>query len=176
MTPKDFTSIFLNHIKPGHKVLDLGAGSGDFSQMFADKGAIVTAVDSKIPVDLGESIIPKKMKIEEFIAHENDERYDLIFLRNILQFLDKQWVFDVLLPWFQGHLNTGGIIGIETFYQEPEPAFDHPMRSLYSAPELSGHFLSWQEIHLQQYDHRKFSQMDQDNYDRSCRAFPLHPC
>ena len=93
------------------------------------------------------------MKVEAFIAHENDERYDLIFLRNILQFLDKQWVFDVLFPWFQGHLNTGGIIGIETFYQEPEPPFGHPMRSLYSAQELSGHFLSWQEIYLEQYDH-----------------------
>lgn len=153
MINRDFNEIFLSYLKTGHKVLDLGAGAGDFSQAFADKGASVTAVDPRLREDLGESVIRKKMKVEEFIAQAQKDLYDLVFMRNILQFLDKQWVFDILLPWLQEHVNRDGVIGIETFYQEPEPAFDHPMDSLYSAQELIEHFLAWQEIYLEQYGH-----------------------
>lgn len=152
MPKSKFVNIFIENIEPGHKVLDLGAGSGEYSQMFAEKGAQVTAVDSKLPDFLDNSIISHKMSIEDFIS-EDDSQYDLVFMRNLIQFLDKQWVFESLFPWIEKHLNKDGIIGIATFYKDPVPPFDHSMRSLYTLDELSQHFLKWQEIFKEQREH-----------------------
>lgn len=151
---ENFTKNYLSYIKSGDKVLDLGAGVGTYSRMFADKGAIVNAVDIKVPEDLGESIVPKKMKVEDFVDLNEEAQYGLVFMRNILQFLDKRWVFEILFPWLEEHLKKRGVIGIETFYSEPEPPFEHPLRSLYIAPELASYFLSWQELYNEQYEHR----------------------
>ena len=51
------------------------------------------------------------------------------------------------------HISSKGIIAIETFYLDPEPPFDHPTRSLYTLKELTRHFMSWNEIFAQEYDH-----------------------
>ena len=151
MTDKDFTKNFLSYVKKGDTILDVGAGMGIYSQMFVDKGALVTAVDIKVPEDLGGSIVCKKMSVEEYVAREQGVRFDMVFMRNILQFLDKQWTFETLFPWLEEHLNKNGMIGIETFYREPEPAF--PIRSVYTTHELVEQFVTWQDLYLEQYEY-----------------------
>ena len=98
MEIQNFTDIFLGCIKPGHKVLDLGAGEGNFSQMFLDRGAIVTAVDKRPPMFQDVNLTVKKMRIEDFCASADGEQYDLFFVRNVIQFLDKSWVYETLSP------------------------------------------------------------------------------
>ena len=151
-SPEEFTSEFISLIRPGSRILDMGAGIGTFSQMFADKGALVTAVDIKIREGLDENIASKKLKVEEFVMHNSNDIYDVAFMRNILQFLDKEWVFEILFPWLDEHLTRGGVVGIETFYKEPMPPFDHALRSLYTIRELAEHFLLWQELYSEQYE------------------------
>jgi 2-polyprenyl-3-methyl-5-hydroxy-6-metoxy-1,4-benzoquinol methylase len=150
---QDFTNTFLDCIKPGHHVLDLGAGQGNFTQMFVERGARVTAVDIRLPKLQDTSIISEKTSIEEFCASEQSGQYDRIFARNVLQFLDKPWVFKTLFPWMEEHITVQGIIGIETFYQDPEPPFEHVMRSLYPLKELTAHFMSWTELYVRDYCH-----------------------
>ena len=152
MLKDEFTKIFISFIKPGHRVLDLGANQGEYSQIFIDNGAKVTAVDYNLPDLLGKDIIVKKMKVEEFINQDSD-KYDMVFMSNILQFLEKQWVVEILVPWLDKHMTTDAVIGMRTFYQEPEPPFDHPMISLYTIGDLTHYFMSWQELYAKQYDH-----------------------
>jgi 2-polyprenyl-3-methyl-5-hydroxy-6-metoxy-1,4-benzoquinol methylase len=153
MSNNDFIKTFIDHIQPGQYVLDLGAGDGMFARMFVERGAKVTAVDTR-PMKLNDTmIVTKQMTIENFCATENVEKYDLMFARNAIQFLDKNLVFETLLPWMEEHISSNGIIAFETFYRDPEPPFDHPMRSLYTLKELTGHFMLWNELFAREYDH-----------------------
>ncbi len=153
MDNQNFTRTFLGSLAPGHRVLDLGAGEGDFARMFCERGAKVTAVDHTIPQSKDGAIECVRIRVEEFIEGKDRGSYDAVFMRNILQFLQKHWVFATLFPWLGGHLKQGGIIGIETFSRDPEPPFNHPMRSLYTAKELLEHFLLWQDLCVQEYEH-----------------------
>ena len=154
MSDQDFTRKIFEYLKPGNHVLDLGAGVGDFARMFVEHGAKVTAVDPIVMTQPDPNIKTKPMRIEDFYNEHNSDQYDLIFARNILQFLDKNWVFATLFPWLEGHLTPNGIIAIETFYQNPNPPFDQPMRSLYTLQELTAHFMSWSEIFAREYNHQ----------------------
>jgi len=166
MEIQNFTNTFLDGIEPGNKVLDLGAGEGKFAQMFLDCGATVTAVDMKPPAFQDPALIVKKIKIEDFCASEEGEQYDLVFARNVIQFLDKSWVYETLFSWIDKHLVKGGIIAIETFYQDPEPAFAHPMRSLWTLPELTSFLMNEtqlyaKELYAKQFDHIGFDMSGQ---------------
>lgn len=152
-----FLSMILQYIHPGTTVLDLGSGEGDFARRFAERGAIITAVDANYCPPNEESIMFQKAGVEDFIAKNGTQQYDIMFMRNILQFLDKSWVFEILFPWLDEHVKNNGIVGIETFYQDPKPPFDHSMRSLYTIKELTQHLVSWQELYVKEYD--------QDNLD-----------
>jgi 2-polyprenyl-3-methyl-5-hydroxy-6-metoxy-1,4-benzoquinol methylase len=153
---RNFTNTFLDCVKPGSKVLDLGAGEGIYTQMFLDQGASVTAVDTRPPAFDDAKLIVKKMTVEDFCRVEETGRYNLVFARNVIQFLDKNWVFENLFPWLEDHLEPDGVIAIETFYQDPEPPFDHPMSSLYRLDELNAYFISWQELRAREYEHVGF--------------------
>ncbi|MEK7519161.1 MAG: SAM-dependent methyltransferase [Patescibacteria group bacterium] len=153
MNNQDFTKTFLDLLKPNQHVLDLGAGEGKFSRMFLERGTIVTAVDIRIPKQEEEKFRAVRMKIEDYCNTPNTEKYNRFFLRNVIQFLDKNWVFEILFPWIENHSSDSSIVAIETFYQDPEPPFDHPMRSLYSLDELTLHFMTWVEHFARQYSH-----------------------
>jgi len=150
---RSFTNAFLDRITPGHRVLDLGAGDGKFAHMFSECGAIVTVVDTQAPKFQDAKITVKKMKIEDFCAINGTGHYDLIFARNVIQFLDKNWVFETLFPWMDRHSTQQGIIAIETFYQDPKPPFKHFMRSLYTLQELTEYFIMWKELYTKEYSH-----------------------
>jgi cyclopropane fatty-acyl-phospholipid synthase-like methyltransferase len=166
MEIQNFTNTFLDYIKPGQKVLDLGAGEGKFAQMFLDRGAIVTAVDKQPPAFQDPALIVKKIKIEDFCAVESDECYDFIFARNVIQFLDRSWIYEVLFPWIDQHLSDGGIVAIETFYQNPEPPFSRQMNSLWTLTELNSLLMTEvgpyaKEIYAKQFDHLGFDMSGQ---------------
>src|SRR3989344_8431123 len=153
MASEDFTKVFLEQIQPGDAILDLGAGTGAFSQTFMEHGAVVTAVDVRMPDGLGDAIVSKKMSVQDFVAKAMDEQYEAFFLRNIIQFLDKQWVFETLLPWLTSHVRTGGHIAIQTFYAEPVPPFDRQMTSLFVIEELAAAFPTWPELYRASGEH-----------------------
>ena len=152
MPPSEFTQSFISYVRTGSTVLDLGAGSGKFSEQFLDKGARVTAVDMRKPEHVREGITIIQGTVEDYVAKANREHFDLIFFRNILQFLEKEWVFSVLFPWLHDHINKDGIIGIETFYQNPEPAFNQPLKSLYRIQEFNNVLPKWQKLYSEECD------------------------
>ncbi|MBI5466743.1 MAG: class I SAM-dependent methyltransferase [Candidatus Kerfeldbacteria bacterium] len=154
LDPHDFSKTVLSRIQPGDHVLDLGAGQGSFALMFVEHGAHVTAVDPRLPADLGEHVTAQPVTAEVFCAAPNANRYDCVFARNVIQFLDKAWVQETLFPWFANHLVPGGTVAISTFYQNPVPPFDRPMRSLYTLDELTAPFVTWTEILSRHYEHR----------------------
>lgn len=80
MTDRDFHGHILQYNHPGNSVLDLGSGEEDFARMFADRGAIVTAVDAKYHPPSEESITFQKVCVEDFIAKRGPQRYDMVFI------------------------------------------------------------------------------------------------
>lgn len=151
MSIQDFTNTFTDCITPGNKVLDLGAGDCMFTQMFLERGAIVTAVDTRPPAFHDDNLTFKKMTVEDFCAAEKKDRYNFIFARNIIQFLDKHWVFETLFPWMDEHVAEQGVVAITTFYQDPKPPFDKLMRSLYTLNELTSYFMTWKELYAKEF-------------------------
>lgn len=154
MDTQNFAEAFVSIIKPNDHILDIGGGQGDFAQKFIERGAHVTIVDPKTTLVSSDQITVYKMTIEAFCAEPHPEMYTAIFARNVIQFLDRAFVFEILLPWMKEHLDNHGLIAIKTFYQNPEPPFDRPVTSLYELTELSAHFIAWPELLTQQYRHR----------------------
>ncbi len=141
-----FIKEVLKFLKYEDRVLDLGAGLGSQSERFARAGALVTAVDKRTNPKL-KNIVWHKTSVEDFIANaSNQQNYRIIFSQNLLQFLNKEWVFVKLLPWLKDHLEPGGIVAFKTFYQEPEQAFTEPLSSLYNADELQNFFNDYRVI------------------------------
>ncbi|MBT4649095.1 hypothetical protein HOC14_02080 [bacterium] len=151
---QNFNNTFLKYVKPDNKILDIGSGEGNFTQMFLERGAIVTTVDTKSSsLQDNTRLTIKEMKIEDFCATEVNTQYNLIFIRNIIQFLDKNWVLEIFFPWISEHITNNGIVAIETFYKDPEPLFINLMQSLYSLKELNSYFMTWKEIYSKEYSH-----------------------
>lgn len=153
MQPDTFITTVFSTVQAGQAVLDIGAGQGIFARRFVDRGAHVVAVDPR-GFELSDQLLTsRRMSIEKFILNDT-ARYDLVFARNVLQFLEKRWVFDDLLPWIEGHLTSHGIIAIETFFTEPNPPFPKALASTYTLDELRTILPHWTELLAEQYEHR----------------------
>lgn len=132
-----FSDQVLVFIQPGFKVLDLGAGKGWFSRKCLEKQAIVTAVDRSAPENLSPGIDWHTMDVKEFVERlPEKEVFDIIYSRNLIQFLDSDWVEKKLIPTLIEHLRPAGIIAIQTFYQDPEPPFESKVPSIYTVDDL----------------------------------------
>lgn len=135
---------------PG-RVLDLGAGKGDQSLQFTELGFAVTAVDLKASELNNPKIKWVQSNAADFLK-EVTERYDIIYARNILQFLDKQYVKGELVNKFKKILNPGGVIDIHTFYKEPDPPFPMTFRALYEIDELKDIFKDFEVLYEVKWD------------------------
>ncbi|MFA6304370.1 MAG: class I SAM-dependent methyltransferase [Patescibacteria group bacterium] len=134
------------------KILDLGAGVGKQAEKFLATGASVTAVDKKKPKKQNQKIIWKKSRMEEFIfSSDFTDVYDVIFMQNIIQFLDKKWTLATLMPVLQRHLSKNGIIAIRTFYKNPIPPFNRAPLSLYKINTLLFLFKGWKVLFARQF-------------------------
>lgn len=148
----NFFGPFLARIAPGNYVLDLGAGQGTQAQWMARRGACVTAVDKKLPPGELAGVEWIQSSIEDWFARLSAEaRFDAILAKNVFQFLNRDWVLRQLLPDLVSRLKPGGIMGVETFYQPPEPAFEWLAESShYTLVDLSSFFFNWKVLSKQQ--------------------------
>ncbi len=152
MTPETFITTVFFTVQTGQHVLDIGAGQGIFARRFVDRGAHVVAVDPR-GFELNEHLLTaRRLTIQKFIINDS-AHYDLIFARNVLQFLEKHWVFATLFPWITDHLATNGVMAIETFFAEPKPPFSKPLISTYELAELRTAWLQWPELLAGQYEY-----------------------
>lgn len=120
-------------------VLDLGAGKeGKFARNFVNRGAMVIAVDRDPLEEKGRmDYIFIRSRAEDYVQSlENEERYDLIHIRNLVQFLNKDFVLDLMLPKLASCLKPRGILAIQTFKQSPVPPFEHNNHSYFDAADL----------------------------------------
>ena len=116
-------------------VLDVGSGVGRQALVFAQKGAHVVAIDVRPMQITHKDITFQQVSLEDFLKIKT-ESFNVIFLRNVVQFLPKDYILNIALPQLAEALLPSGIIAVETFFREPIPAFDKPLRSLYRAQEL----------------------------------------
>ncbi len=136
MTP--FLEQAYTGLKPGMKVLDLGAGDLAHAASMRERGAAeVIAVDKKKPKQVPDGIIFQEQSVEDYMAKLPDtDTFDFVLARNIFQFMDKNLVLNTLLKKLVEHIRPSGIIAIETFNKPPEPNFEKPNKSFYSLSEL----------------------------------------
>ena len=146
-----FIDRVIKYIRPNFKILDLGAGQGEQARLFAKvkSGVQVVAVDLKEPPKLFNNINWITQDVREYLA-ETDEKFDLIVLKNILQFLPKEYVLNQLPDVLKNHLKPDSIIAIQTFLKNPEPSFKKPAESLYFLEELREKFKDMSVIHEDQ--------------------------
>ena len=141
---------FYSSLKPDAVVLDLGAGDGKQAKRMTELGAKVIAVDRKPPKEADPSISWNILPIEEWVVKLSDnDTFDAILARNILQFFDKNMAVEELLPILSKHLKSGGLLAIETFSQEPVPPFERPFKSLWTEDELKNNFTGWEILSSQ---------------------------
>jgi len=141
----------LKDIKPGGKVLDLGAGEGKQAMQFSKLGFDVTAVDKKATKTIQYGIKWHQSNVEDFLSTVSD-KYDLIFAKNLLQFLDKGYVRTDFVETIEKIMGDQGIVAIQTFYKSPEPDFDKSCSSYYSSHNLQDIFLDFDVLYINQWD------------------------
>lgn len=130
-----FTQHLLDHVLPGMRVLDIGAGEGVHAKYFVEKGASVLGIDRSAPN-------PKINGVSWMTADASDFPwsksgvFNIIVLRNLIQFLPKDFVLNQLLPELKTHLAPEGFLGIVTFTAAPIPPFEGSNHSYYSVKEL----------------------------------------
>ncbi|MFA5748093.1 MAG: class I SAM-dependent methyltransferase [Candidatus Absconditabacterales bacterium] len=107
------------------KILDLGAGRGESSELCAKMGANVTAIDNcsrenwqrNKKLNEYKNITFINCKIEEFVP-KITQNFNMIILLNIIAFLDKQDFLNIYFPKIIQHTNIGGIIIINFFFDD----------------------------------------------------------
>lgn len=139
--------------------VDLGCGSGRYARQLAAIGTSVVAVDRELDqnIDVDDSRGVDWREQSAVYWHgglaEEDE-FDFVFARNILHFLPKLWVTQTFLPDMKTRIRPGGVIGIATFYREPEPPIPVSISSLYPLDELRKHFEDWDPVLMMEWPHR----------------------
>lgn len=146
-----FTTVVMRYLESGMRVLDLGAGDGRWSEKFAGVGANVIAVDRQPSEKLFPEIDWIVSDAQDYVDRlQPQDTFDLIFLRNIIQFLNSTKVLESLLPKLAGQLSSHGMIAIQTFYHDPIPPFPRPLASLYHVGNIQGAVKSLQTVWSQE--------------------------
>lgn len=126
-----FKQHVLSLLSPHTRVLELGAGKCGFARAAEAYGAVVTAVDQHTPMQPCTRFL--HLTVEEWM-HLQPEQYDLICSFNLIQFLDKSWVLNTLLPHCITQLAPNGRLAIQTFTAPPIPPFE--IMSAYTAEDF----------------------------------------
>lgn len=110
--------------------LDLGCGPGSISRYAASRGLSVLAIDRW-------RVVPERIRGMEGVRYlqkdlhhwsPEEETWDIIVLLNVIQFLDRGYVLETLLPRLVKHLKPAGLIEIETFAPGSMESFNVPSR------------------------------------------------
>lgn len=130
---------FLESVKPGGQILDLGAGYGVQAEKAANRGLRVVAIDKEDrPLRVtAEAIKWLTSSVEAYIESLTpDQSFDGALLQNIVHFFRKEYVLKTLLPVIFAHLKPGACLAIETMSASPEPVLKK-FQSYYSPEELT---------------------------------------
>lgn len=142
-----FQDLFLESIPEGGLAVDLGSGIGKYATQMAEQGHHVIAVDQKpYPVEYP-NVEFVTSTVQDWL-HSLPENFQAsaYLVRNLIQFMDKDYVLHTLFPQIAKYLVSGGIIGIVTFTKQPEPAFDPPHKDDYNAAEILAVFDGWDVV------------------------------
>ena len=135
---------FLQLLPQSGLVVDLGAGEGKYAKILAEAGHRVIAVDKKPPQDMPTGVEYETATIQDWEANlPADFRADGYLLKNIVQFLPRDWIAGTLLPFLKDRTSSHGVIAIETFTKAPNPPFDKPHTSYYNLADLMSVFRDW---------------------------------
>lgn len=147
-TARQFERAFMRHLEPGDRILDLGCGRrAEHARALVEAGFTVDAVDREaLLAGASERLHFTQTTIEEWAFTLTDERWNGVLMAGILHFLDPVFALSTLLPRLKKRIKPGGVIGISTFYKEPDPHLPVRTRSLYTLQQLSIGFDDW-EIH-----------------------------
>lgn len=142
---KRFFGQVLEAVLPTHTAVELGAGDGWTASRLASNGAKVIAVDKKTkPEGLPSDVEWHEEGIDAWLAGlAKDFKADAFVLKNGIKFLEKPWVTETLLPEVVARTNSGGIVAIETYRQEPAPSY-RGIKSLFDVTELKAAFPGWE--------------------------------
>lgn len=115
----DFSRIqelFLQRVKPGGRILDLGSGSGRDSRAFLDRGYKVVAIDgSKELAKIASEYIGQDVIIADFREYEPDGTFDGIWACASLLHLPKEDVAKVMRR-LGSHLSENGCFYVSFKY------------------------------------------------------------
>ena len=117
----DFSKIqemFLKHIKPGGRILDLGCGSGRDSRAFLERGYDVVPVDGSAELaKLAGAYIGREVIVADFREFEPEGTFDGIWACASLLHLPKEEIAAVMRKQAD-HLAEGGCFYVSFKYGE----------------------------------------------------------
>ena len=117
----DFSKIqemFLKHIKPGSRILDLGCGSGRDSRAFLERGYEVVPVDGSAELaKLAGAYIGREVIVADFREFEPEGTFDGIWACASLLHLPKDEIAAVMRKTAD-HLTEGGCVYVSFKYGE----------------------------------------------------------
>jgi len=122
-------------VRKGMIVLDVGAGDLKLAKKLVNKGALVDAIDIVIPTNPLSEVNFFKASFEEIPSILINKKYDMVIALNSLQFCDKTFALNVLLPLFMEILKEGGRLYLETFLKKPTGFFPK-IKSFYSLKDF----------------------------------------
>jgi len=138
---------FLELLPTGALVVDLGAGDGKWSEKLVEAGHRTIAVEKKEVKSPNGNIDWQNMAVADWLESLPDDFVaDGYWLKNVLQFLDKEFVLKKFLPALHNHIHKNGVIAIETFTKSPDPEFAKNHPSYYRTDELERVFKDWEII------------------------------
>ena len=147
----EFLERFYKLIQPGFRVLDLGAGQGKQAKKALELGTQVIAIDRDEPMSRDPAIQWHIEPIEQWINSAEIHSFNAVLVRNVIQFFDKKFVADTLLPKLKTLAKEKGVVAIETFYRNPEPPFEKDFLSYWTKDELENNFADWEIIYSTMY-------------------------
>ena len=112
-----------SYLVKGAHVLDLGAGTGEYSEYLAALGMKVSAVDL-LPRNkrLSKRIQWSQTDIRKWLVSSR-ETFDAALLRNVIQYYSSIEVVDGILQPLERLIKPQGLIAVQTFHEPPEPNF-----------------------------------------------------
>jgi len=119
----------LDNIPASSSILDLGAGDLRLAESIlkVKENVTIYGVDTRIPQSLPKGVHFYQADIIDIVrgntAISFPILFDVIILRNIIQFFDKNFVINELFPWIKDNASVGARVILETFTKRPTPGF-----------------------------------------------------